>query len=162
MGLVHVNREGVVVRTISRAGFQFSFRGDDGSRSGVGGRRPARAACGESIPRTDRVVKRIVLAFDPAGVAFGGGRVWVTDNGGDRLAEVDPAVNRVVRSIRVGDGPIGVAFGDGSVWTANYLAGTVSRIDPKRGTIESTAKVGPYPTSIAVGEGGAWVAVQAG
>ena len=159
-GLVHVNREGVVVRTISRAGSNSSFAVTTGAGAvWVVDDRPS--SLWRVDPRTDRVVKRIVLAFDPAGVAFGGGRVWVTDNGGDRLAEVDPAVNRVVRSIRVGDGPIGVAFGDGSVWTANYLAGTVSRIDPKRGTIESTAKVGPYPTSIAVGEGGVWVAVQA-
>jgi YVTN family beta-propeller protein len=94
-------------------------------------------------PRTDHVVKRIRLGFDPGGVTFGRGRIWVTNNGADSVAEIDPATDRVVRSIPVGDGPIGIAAGEGSVWTANYLDGTVSRIDPRKGTVVPPVRVGP-------------------
>jgi DNA-binding beta-propeller fold protein YncE len=112
-------------------------------------------------PRTNRVVDRIVLDFDPGGEAFGLGGLWVSDNDHDALVEIDPATDRVVRRLPAGDGPVGVAVGEGSVWTANYLAGSVSRVDPKTGKA-ITIKVGRSPTSIAVGEGGAWVTVLAG
>jgi DNA-binding beta-propeller fold protein YncE len=157
-GLVHVNREGQVVRTISRAGFSpFAVVTGGGA---VWVLDDKLRSLWRVDPQTDQVVKQIRLGFDPGGLAYGRGRVWVTNYGGDSLAEIDPAVDRIVRSIPVGNGPIGVDVGDGSVWTANYLAGTVSRIDLQRGTVETT-KVGRYPTSIAVGQGGAWVGVQA-
>jgi virginiamycin B lyase len=110
-------------------------------------------------PRTGHV--RIRLGFDPGGLAFGLGRLWVTDNGGDTVAEIDPRTNQIVRRIKVGDGPIGVAAGERSVWTANYGAGTVSQLDPETGRVVATIPVGPHPKLIALGEGGVWVTVQA-
>ena len=89
-----------------------------------------RSLCGSTRGRI-RSLKRIRLGFDPGGMAFGRDRVWVTDYGGDAVAEIDPASDRIVRRYPVGNGPVGVAVGEGSVWTANYLAGTVSRIDPR-------------------------------
>jgi YVTN family beta-propeller protein len=158
-GLVHVNREGRVVRAVSPVGFSpFGVVTGGGA---VWVLDDKLRSLWRVDPRTDRVMKRIRLGFDPGGVAFGRGRVWVTDNGGDAVVEIDPAADRIVRSIPVGDGPIGVAVGEGSVWTADYLDGTVSRVDPGSGRVITTATVGRYPTSIAVGEGGAWVAVRA-
>ena len=86
--------------------------------------------------------------------------MWVTDNGGDAVAAVDPAVGRIVHRIPVGAGPIGVAVNEGAVWTANYRAGTVSRIDPRTGTVVAIP-VGRNPTAIAVGEGAVWVTARA-
>jgi DNA-binding beta-propeller fold protein YncE len=157
LGLVHVNREGLVVRRISQAGFPSAVVTggeavwvlDDKLRS-----------LWRIDPRTDHIRKRIRLGFDPGGIAFGRGRVWVTDYSGDAIVEIDPAAGRIVRSIPIGNGPIGVAVGEGSVWTANYLEGTVSRIDPQSGAVIETIKLGRNPTDIAVGEGGVWVTVR--
>ena len=157
-GLVRVNREGYVVKTIP-VGFH-PFEVVTG-RGAVWVLDDKLFSLWKVDPRTDRVVDRIPLGFDPGGLSFGLGRVWVTDNSGDAVAEIDPAADRIVRRIPVGDGPVGVAVGEGSVWTANYLAGTVSRIDPKTGNA-IPLEVGRNPTSIAVGDGGAWVTVQAG
>jgi len=158
-GLVRTNREGIVVKTISKIGFD-----------------PFEVAAGGGVvwaldytlrslwkvdPRTNQVTKRIRLGFKPGGVAFGLGRVWVTNHDGDAVAEIDPATDGIVHSIHVGDGPTGVAVGERSVWTANYLEGTVTRIDPRRGVVTQTVPVGRSPASIAAGEGGAWVAVRA-
>jgi serine/threonine-protein kinase len=159
LGLVHVNREGLVVRRVSRAGFSpFAVVTGGGA---VWVLDDKLRSLWRIDPRTDHIRKRIRLGFDPGRVAIGRGRVWVTDNSGDAVAEIDPAANRIVRSIPVGNGPIGVAVGEGSVWTANYLEGTISRIDPQRDAATETVKVGPNPTDIAVGEGGVWITVRA-
>jgi serine/threonine protein kinase len=159
LGLVHVNRGGIVVRRVSPAGFDpFAVVTGGGA---VWVLDDKLRSLWRFDPRTDRLVKRIRLVFDPGGVAFGQSRVWVTNNSGDAVAEIDPAVNRIVRAVRVGDGPNGVAVGEGAVWTANYRAGTVSRIDLQRRVVTETIKVGRHPTSIAVGEGGVWVTVLA-
>ena len=156
-GLVHVNREDVVVRTISQAGFSpFAVATGAGAVWVVD---DELNSLWKFDPRTDRLVKRIPLGFVPGGVAFGRGRVWVTDNAASKLVEIDPGADRIVRWIPVGKGPIGVAVGDGSVWTANYRAGTVSRIDPRTGTTVPI-KVGLYPKAIAVAKEGAWVVVR--
>ena len=80
-GLVHLNRERVVVGRIPQAtGFAVVTGGgavwvlDDQLRR-----------LWKVDPRTDRIVKRIRLRFDPGGAAFGLGRVWVTNRGGDAL-----------------------------------------------------------------------------
>jgi YVTN family beta-propeller protein len=158
-GLSHINREGVVVRTLSQVGASASAVATGGG--GVWVLDDKLRKLWKVDPRNDHLVGRIRLRFDPGGVAFGLGRLWVTNNGGDAVAEIDPATGRTLHSIPVGDGPQGVAVGEGSVWTANYLAGTVSRIDPRRGSVIKTIKVGRYPKSIAIGLRGAWVPVRA-
>jgi YVTN family beta-propeller protein len=159
-GLAHINREGVVVTTLSQVGASASAVVTGGGAVWVLDDKLRRLW--RVDPQRNHVVGRIQLGFDPGGVAFGRGRVWVTNNGGDAVVEIDPATGKTLRSIPVGDGPIGIAVGEGSVWTANYLAGTVSRIDPRRGSVIRRIKVGRYPTRIAVGLGGAWVPVRAG
>ena len=156
-GLVHVNREGSIVRRVSPAGFSpFAVVTGGGA---VWVLDYKLQSLFRIDPRTDGIVGRIRLGFAPGGLAFGRGRVWVTDNGGDAVAAIDPAVGQISRRIPVGAGPIGVAVSDDSVWTANYRAGTVSRIDPQRGTVIAI-RVGPHPTAIAVGEGAVWVPVR--
>ena len=156
-GVVHVNRRGYVVTSVSPAGFTpFAVVTGRGAVWALDGKL---GSLWRFDPRTGHV--RIRLGFDPGGLAFGLGRLWVTDNGGDTVAEIDPRTNQIVRRIKVGDGPIGVAVGERSVWTANYGADTVSQLDPETGRVVATIPVGPHPKSIAVGEGGVWVTVQA-
>jgi len=157
-GLVHANRENLVVRRVSQAGFSpFAVVTGGGA---VWALDYKLQSLWRIDPRTDRVLGRIRLGFRPGGVAFGQDRVWVTDNGGDAVVAIDPAVNQISRRISVGAGPIGVAVSEDSVWTANYGAGTVSRVDPRRGTVIAIP-VGRQPTGIAVGGGAVWVPVRA-
>jgi YVTN family beta-propeller protein len=158
-GLVHVNRQGYIVKSRKPAGFSpFAVVTGGGA---VWVLDDKLRSLWRVDPRTDRVVSRMRLGFDPGGIAFGLGRVWVTDNGGDAVAEIDPAAVRLVGRIPVGDGPIGVAVGESPVWAANYRAGTVSRIDPRTEKVVATVPVGLHPKLIALGEGGVWVPVQA-
>lgn len=158
-GLVHLNREGSVVNSVSQAGFSpFAVVTGGGS---VWVLDYKLRSLWRIDPRSDRIRERIRLGFTPGGLTFGRDRVWVTDNGGDAVVAIDPADSRIVRRIRVGDGPIGVSVSDDSVWTANYRAGTVSRLDLRTGAVTATP-VGRNPTAIAVGGGAVWVPVRAG
>jgi protein kinase-like protein len=108
-------------------------------------------------PLQHRVVATISLGFPPAGVASGGGAIWVTDELGDRLVRIDPATNRIVATTPVARGASGVAFGGGSVWTAGSVAHAVSRVDPATNRVVATIPVSAAPTSLAFGGGSLWV-----
>jgi len=101
------------------------------------------------------------LGFDPAGVAVGFGRVWVTGQISNMLYEIDAGTGKVLRTIQVGREPMGVAVGAGSVWVANALDGTISKVDPRTGRTVTTIRVGGSPTHVAVGAGSVWVVADA-
>jgi streptogramin lyase/predicted Ser/Thr protein kinase len=108
-------------------------------------------------PRRHRIVSTTHLGFPPAGVAAGGGSVWVTDQLDDRLVEVDPAANRIVRSIPVGRGAGGVTVGEGSIWVVGAIDHTVTRVDPANGRVISIVRVAASPHAVAAGDGSVWV-----
>jgi streptogramin lyase len=112
-------------------------------------------------PQRHRVVSTIPLGFPPAGIAVGGGAVWITDQLGDRLVKVDPVTNRIVASVSVGRGAGGVAFGAGSVWVAGAIDHEVTRVDPATTRVVATIKVGASPQALAIGEDSVWVAGDA-
>jgi serine/threonine-protein kinase len=102
----------------------------------------------------------------PGDLAVGYGSVWVTDNFGGTLTQIepDPPIDsdppRVVGDpITVGSHPRGVKTGFGYVWVANGGDNTVTRIDPE--TLAPGAPpipVGGNPADIAVGLGSVWTA----
>ena len=96
-------------------------------------------------------------SFPPGDVAAGAGAVWVTDELGDRLVEIDPTTNRITRRIPVGRGAGGVAVGAGSVWVAGAIGHTVTRVDPASGRVAATIRVAASPHALAVGDGAVWV-----
>lgn len=55
------------------------------------------------------------LPTPPAGVATGGGAVWVAGGSSGTVIEIDPASGST-RSIRVGNAPLDVAYGGGELW----------------------------------------------
>lgn len=72
-------------------------------------------------PDTLEVLAEVPLEAAPRGLAFGGGRLWVTTE--RALVTVDPATGAVDRAIQFGTfprdtGPIGVAYLDGAVWVS--------------------------------------------
>jgi streptogramin lyase len=90
-------------------------------------------------------------------VAVGDGGVWVADNSGSRVIELDPMDGRPIgRPIPVAAGPEATAVGAGGVWVASG-DGTVTRIDPRTGQPDrAPVKVGD-PGGIAAGSGAVWV-----
>ena len=103
----------------------------------------------------------IDLGGTPVAVAVGAGRVWVADNSGSRVIELDSMDgNPIGKSIPVAAGPQAIAVGEDGVWVASG-DGTVTRIDP------GTRNARPAPIKIAdtggiaVGEGAVWVTSRA-
>jgi serine/threonine-protein kinase len=97
----------------------------------------------------------------PVAVATGAGGVWVVDNAGSRVIELDPSGARPVgRPMAVGAGPESIAIGEGYVWVASG-DGTVTRIDPKTGDTRRAPVRIADPGGIAAGEGAVWVTSRA-
>jgi streptogramin lyase len=109
------------------------------------GERPANLAVGEGAvwvwnharqllridPRTNKVVATIegVSATLGAGVAVGGGSVWVVVPSG--IGRVDPAVNDIVEVLPIGPGQyVDLAWFDGELWASSVDRNIVYRIVP--------------------------------
>ena len=97
-----------------------------------------------------------------AGIAVGGGLVWVTDEATHNIYGIDPATNTVTEKATVGAGPSGIAYADGSLWVANSLDNTVSKVDPM--TLLETARIGVAggPSSVTFSGGDVWVSSEFG
>jgi YVTN family beta-propeller protein len=95
----------------------------------------------------------------PAGVAAGGGAVWVTSNASSgSVVRIDPSTHQVQQRITVGSGPEGVAVSGNDVWVVNAQEGSVSRVSTtETSSVLQTIAVGNAPTSVAVGNGNVWV-----
>jgi len=106
---------------------------------------------------TRRVVQRIAVGRDPAGVAAGDGAVWVANSGDRSVSWINPSTNTEVKRVPVGNGPTGIALWDGAVWVANSLDNSVSRIDADTGKVVATIGVGGTPSGVAAGLGAVWV-----
>jgi YVTN family beta-propeller protein len=96
----------------------------------------------------------------PSAIAVSPGVVWVTDETGPSLLQINPQSNSLVGNpLRVGSGPDGVAVGFGSVWVANRLDGSVTRLDENNPDHGTTIRVGVAPAAITVDPRlGVWVA----
>jgi streptogramin lyase len=142
---------------------------DDYSQIAVGERAvwvtsTARGVVYRIDPVTDRVTT-IHLDEPAAGIAVGGGRVWVTVDlpGPGRLIVINPRTNRVTgRPIMVGPGPGQVVYGQRAVWVQNTSPASVMRINPASGqakTVIDTVPLSPGspgPGAIAIGNGSLW------
>jgi YVTN family beta-propeller protein len=100
----------------------------------------------------------VVLGDDPAGIAAGGGGVWVSQMKTGVVTRVDPVTNDPTGApIAVGRQPAGIALGHGSVWVANRGSNTVSRIDAATGAVVAEIAVGVEPRYVAAGPSAVWV-----
>jgi streptogramin lyase len=111
-------------------------------------------------PDAERATK---IGGTPVAIAVGDGDggVWVADNSGSRVIELDPMDGRPVgRPIPVAAGPEAIAVGAGGVWVTSG-DGTVTRIDPHtRQPERAPAKVAD-PGGIVAGEGSVWITSRA-
>ncbi len=94
----------------------------------------------------------------PAGVAVGGGGVWIADSGGATVRWINAASPGTGNPppIPVGQGPGPIAYGLGAAWVVNTIDGTLQRIGadlkPSR-----PIPIGLSPTAVAVGGHSVWV-----
>ena len=108
------------------------------------GNRPGNLAAGERSvwvwnsartspggPETNEVVATIEGVSETlgAGVAVGGGSVWVAVPNG--IGRIDPATNEIVEVIPIGPGGyVDFAWFDGELWASSTHRNLVYRIDP--------------------------------
>ena len=106
---------------------------------------------------------RYSLTNDPqgdglAGVARGGGSLWVARHQAGELLRVDPVSGRVQKRFTKLSSPYAVRFGDGGAWVVTF--DSVKRVDAATNTITNTS-LPPPVAEIAVGGGFAWVSNEA-
>jgi serine/threonine-protein kinase len=99
----------------------------------------------------------VALPFRSPDVAVGRGSVWLPDDEGRKVWQIDPLNNVIEATYQTRGRTFGVAVGGAAVW-ASSDDGTVVRIDPTTGDVERIA-VGGAPTGVAVGAGLVWTSV---
>jgi len=128
-------------------------------------------------------VVTIPTGINPAGIAIGGGYLWVANSGEGTVSKIDLRTDRPVARIRVGDPaglvgcesgsihqtphgdfrirncdlPKAVAFGGGSVWAGKGDTKDLVRIDPRTGRILATVPLGVEAWYIYPTDLGIWV-----
>jgi outer membrane protein assembly factor BamB len=109
-------------------------------------------------PASNEVAQTVRLTpkgSEPEGLAWDGEHLWVVDQAGGRVVELD-ADGAVVASYPTDDEPRLVAAGDSGIWVANYGGTSVSRVaDGRVKTVHLTSCVGPQ--GIAETAGRVWV-----
>ena len=103
----------------------------------------------------DTTVRLKPASSEPEGLAWDGAHLWVVDQAGGRVVELDPS-GAVVDSFDTDDEPRLVAVGDSGVWVANFGGTSVSRVAAGRvRTVPLPGCVGPQ--GIAEAAGRVWV-----
>jgi DNA-binding beta-propeller fold protein YncE/predicted Ser/Thr protein kinase len=110
-------------------------------------------------PDSGRVRDRIELGGSPGPLAFGGGRIWVADEGGAGITAINARGARVVkRGLEPRAAPLRLAVGAGGLWISSATTGTVRRIDLGTMSVDPSILAGRGPAGVTVGNGLVWVA----
>jgi serine/threonine-protein kinase len=110
------------------------------------------------VPTTLRRRATIELPISPLDVSVGFGSVWLPDDEGRRVWQIDPTRDVVQATYETPGRTFATTVGGGSVWAASD-DGSVVRIDPSTSKTEQIS-VGAAPTGIAFGGGLVWTSVQ--
>lgn len=105
---------------------------------------------------TAGVADRIRVGATPIFMAFGFGKLWVSNYDGDSVSVITPG-QHTAKTIPLGDGPLGIASGEGAVWVVLYGERQLLRLDPLTGKVVARITVGDGPLSVAAAEGSVWV-----
>jgi YVTN family beta-propeller protein len=93
-----------------------------------------------------------------AGVAIGGGDLWVTDSRAGELLRFDEKTARLLGRIHLGGHPGAVAYGGNRVWVADEQGAGVTAVNAEGGGVFRRG-IAPHaaPLRLAAGAGGLWV-----
>jgi ABC-type transport system substrate-binding protein/DNA-binding SARP family transcriptional activator/DNA-binding beta-propeller fold protein YncE len=106
-----------------------------------------------------RVVNALPAGTDPKAVTFGGGSLWVANQGDNTVLRIHPDTSAVLQRWEVGDSPSAIVSTETDVWVANAGDATVTRINiAANRVVQSAISVGSRPEALAVGPTGVWVA----
>jgi glutamine cyclotransferase len=103
---------------------------------------------------------KAVARFDVgagAGLAVGGGAVWVTDNLHDQLSKIDPETGEVTITTDLAFAPDVIAYLGDTLWAIDNGAATVTPIDPSTLQPGRSIGVATDPVAISGGLGSVWV-----
>jgi YVTN family beta-propeller protein len=103
----------------------------------------------------------IPVGANPADIAAGEGRVWVTNLDDKTISSINASDYSVARTPSAVGTPTDVGVGEGAVWVANGFEGKLQRIDPSTGQVVKSISVATGTHRLAVGEGGVWLASNA-
>jgi hypothetical protein len=109
-------------------------------------------------PSTLRRQAKVAFPASGLDVAVGFGSVWLPDDEGRRVWQIDPKDDVVQATYPTGGRTFAAAVGADAVWVPSD-DGFVVRIDPSTDTVERI-RVGGTPTGIAVGGGLVWTSVE--
>ena len=113
-------------------------------------------------PRSNEVVRTILVPNLPEFLATGNGMVWATSNNGT-VAEIDPRTNQLVSSIRITEGGrTTIAVGGDTVWASEIVetgeSAPIISINPEDGQVRGPAlEAVPSPLGMAFGAGALWI-----
>lgn len=112
-----------------------------------------------ALDRSGHVVQAIPSGTDPGGVAWGGGSLWVANQGDGSVLRIDPETSTVVAHFDVGNSPAAILATATDVWVANAADATVSRINlASNRVVQAAIGVGARPEALAAAPDGVWVA----
>ena len=74
----------------------------------------------------------VSVGTGPAGIAFDGTHIWVTNDSSNNVSKIDISTNQVVATVSVDTNPWGIAFDGTHIWVANWGSNNVSKILVRR------------------------------
>jgi YVTN family beta-propeller protein len=98
------------------------------------------------------------VGASPAGVAFDGTNIWVTNSGSNNVTELLASTGAVVGTYSVGTSPAGLAFDGTNIWVANSGSNNVTELLASTGALVGTYSVGTGPQGVAFDGTNIWVA----
>jgi YVTN family beta-propeller protein len=110
---------------------------------------------------TNKRQARINVGTSPYALAYGGGSVWVTNEGSGTVSRIGPKRKKVIKTIKVGGGPNGILVAFRKVWVADYGRGRLIRIDPVRNRVERRISL-PKADWITASADALWVSSETG
>jgi len=126
--------------------------------SGLAGHETLAANSVGALELDGSIAAAVQVGTNPAGLAFGGGALWVANRSDGTVWRIDPRTHTVVQKLDVGWTPESLAVTTDNVWVANFASGTVTRINIGASKVVDTITVGTGPAAIGSGPSGVWVA----